>query len=142
MPNIERASKLSLMSLLFIFTVNTLATESEVDNKKITRAEIRFYKINKDNITQKVLFTKRKARKPGCHNFIKKVRLHRTVQIAYKQCQVFSKKNCEADSVMSFYTKKEPDLHSIELSQGYGWYPVGKNLRGEKVKSWSCEAMS
>lgn len=134
MQNIKIA--ITLLALIFS-TTNSVARES--DDHKSNRQDIRFYKINKDNITQKIRFTKRKARKPGCHNFIKKVRLHRTVQIAYKQCQVFAKKNCAADSVISFFNKEEPDLHSTELSQGYGWYPVGQNLRGEKVKSWSCQ---
>jgi hypothetical protein len=103
------------------------------------RQDIRFYKINKDKITQKILFTTRKARKPGCHNFVKKVRLHRTVQFAYEQCHVFSKKDCVEDSIMSFHLEKEPELLTTELTQGYGWYPAGDHPRGEKVKSWSCE---
>lgn len=103
------------------------------------RKDIRFYKINKDEITQKIRFTNRKARKPGCHNFIKKVRLHRTVQFGYQACRVYSKKNCKEESVMKFYREKEPEFTTAELTQGYGWYPVGERKRGERVKSWSCE---
>ncbi len=103
------------------------------------RQDIRFYKINKDEITQKLRFTNRKARKPGCHNFIKRARLHRTVQFGYKVCRVYAKKNCKDESLMSFYREKEPEFKTTELSQGYGWYPVGEHKRGEKVKSWYCE---
>jgi len=103
------------------------------------RQDIRFYKINKDEITQKIRFTNRKARKPGCHNFIRKVRLHRTVQFGYGFCKVYSKKNCKEDSELSFFHNKEPEFKVMELSQGYGWYPFGDHKRGEKVKSWYCE---
>lgn len=102
------------------------------------RHDIRFYKINKDGITQKLRFTERKARKLGCHNFIHKARLHRTVQFGYEVCRVYAKKGCNTDSVMSFYRDKEPEPVS-ELTQGFGWYPVGEHERGEKVASWFCE---
>jgi hypothetical protein len=126
--------KTALVLALCVFMHTPAAAKSES-----SRQDIRFYKINKDKITQKVLFTARKARKSGCHNFIKKVRLHRTVQFAYSQCQVFTQKNCAEDSIMLFHLEKEPDLHTNALTQGYGWYPVGDHPRGEKVKSWSCE---
>lgn len=125
-----------LISINACISITLNAHASEPANP---RQEIRFYKKNKDESTQKIRFTKRKARKPGCHNFIKKVRLHRTVQFAYKQCQVFAQKNCVDDSVLSFYKSKEPELQITELSQGFGWYPVGDHPRGEKVKSWHCE---
>ena len=121
------------------FGSHSLVNASEPNSNYEPRSEIRFYKINKDGITQKILFNKRKARKPGCHNFMKRVRLHRTVQIAFKRCQVFSEKECASESVVLFHKKKEPDLHSNTLTQGYGWYPVGEHPRGEKVKSWLCE---
>ena len=117
--------------LLSVFHSNTLLAKD--------RKDIRFYKINKDEITQKIKFTNRKARKPGCHNFIKKVRLHRTVQFGYKACKVYAKKNCNEESLMTFYKEKNPDFTFNELTQGYGWYPVGEHKRGAKVKYWSCE---
>ena len=101
------------------------------------RHSIRFYKINKDGITQTIRFTASKARKPGCHNFIRKARLHRVVQFQYKSCRVYSKKGCDAESLMSFYRDKEP-TPTTELSEGFGWYPVGDHERGEKAKSWFC----
>jgi hypothetical protein len=103
------------------------------------RQRISFYKINKDGITQALRFTARKARSPGCHNFIKKARLHRVVQFQYKVCHVYAKKRCDADSIMSFYLEKEPESQTTDLTQGYGWLPVGEHKRGEKAKSWHCE---
>lgn len=121
---------------LATLTNGTLAHAAEKGSAGQT---IRFYKINKDDITQKILFTNRKARNPGCHNFVKKVRLHRTVQLAYEHCQVFSKKNCATDSVMTFFKKDAPEIQLTKLAQGFGWYPAGEHPRGEKVKSWSCQ---
>jgi hypothetical protein len=102
------------------------------------RQSIRFYKINKDGITQALRFTASKARTPGCHKFIRKARLHRVVQFQYKVCRVYSKKGCDAESLMSFYRDKEP-TPTTELKEGFGWYPVGDHERGEKAKSWFCE---
>jgi len=102
------------------------------------RQNIRFYKINKDDITQSLRFTAKKARTPGCHNFMRKARLHRVVQFQYKVCRVYSKKSCNSESLMSFYRDKEP-TPTTELSEGFGWYPVGDHERGEKAKSWFCE---
>ena len=118
--------------------IHSSVAASVVEEKK-SRQDIRFYKMNRDEGVQKIRFTRRKARNPGCHNFIKKIRLHKTVQFAYKQCQVFRKKDCNADSTVTFYTQKEPDTHTTELQQGFGWIPVGEHKRGEKVKSWFCE---
>jgi hypothetical protein len=101
------------------------------------RSSIRFYKINKDGITQALRFTAGKARTPGCHNFMRKARLHRVVQFQYKSCRVYSKKSCDAESIMSFYRDKEA-TPTTELSEGFGWYPVGDHKRGEKAKSWFC----
>ena len=105
------------------------------------RQRISFYKINKDGITQALRFTRGKARRPGCHNFIRKARLHKVVQFQYRQCQVFSQKNCAADSQMQFYRDDEPEILANNLSSGYGWRPVGDHKRGEKAKSWHCTAI-
>ncbi len=103
------------------------------------RQRISFYKINKDGITQSVRFVAAKARKPGCHNFIRKTRLHRVVSYRYERCHVYTKKNCDAESILSFHTEKEPEKATTELIEGFGWYPVGDHKRGERAKSWHCE---
>jgi len=105
------------------------------------RQRISFYKINKDGITQALRFTRRKGRQPGCHNFIRKARLHKVVQFQYQQCQVFSKKNCAPESQMQFYRDDEPEILAKDLSSGFGWRPVGEHKRGEKAKSWNCQIL-
>lgn len=102
------------------------------------QSEIRFYKINKDEITQRLRFTRKKSRQPGCHNFLKRARLHKAVQFGFKSCRVYVRKNCAEDSIMSFYRDKEPEPVT-NLTQGYGWLPVGEHKRGERVRSWHCE---
>lgn len=102
------------------------------------QSEIRFYKINKDEITQRLRFTRKKSRQPGCHNFLKRARLHKAVQFGFKSCRVYANKDCAEDSIMSFYRDKEPQPVT-NLIQGYGWLPVGEHERGERVRSWYCE---
>jgi len=100
---------------------------------------IRFYKINNKEQADKIRFTASKARKPGCHNFIKKVRVHRVVQIGYNACALYSAKNCAKESSVVATRAKEPNQQKTELSQGYSWFPVDEHKRGARLKSWSCE---
>jgi hypothetical protein len=129
---VARSLFVALFSAL-ILTASSLPTVNAAGKQ-----EIRFYKINKDGITQRLRFTTRKSRQPGCHNFLKRARLHRAVQFAYSNCRVYQEKDCADSSVMSFTRDKEPEP-TTELSQGYGWYPVGEHERGELVRSWYCE---
>jgi len=100
---------------------------------------IRFYKINNKDQADKIRFTAKKAGKPGCHNFIKKVRVHRIVQIGYNTCALYSAKNCAAESLVSATRSKEPDQPKGQLAQGYSWFPVDEHKRGARLKSWLCE---
>ena len=100
---------------------------------------IRFYKINKKDQADRIQFTASKARKPGCHNFIKKARVHRVVQIGYTSCQLYSSKNCAADTAIPAVRAKQSDQQKTELAQGYSWFPVDENKRGARLKSWYCE---
>ena len=126
-----------LVITLCLSTLIIVSTSTTADAK--TRQRISFYKINKDDITQALRFVRGKARKPGCHNFIRKARLHKVVQFSYQQCQVYSEKNCAADSIMQFYRDDEPEIIQSDLSEGFGWRPVGEHKRGEKAKSWNCD---
>jgi len=131
--------KPTLFKLIAAFTTATLLAFLATSATAKDRHRISFYKINKDGITQGLRFTARKARKPGCHNFIRKARLHQVVQYRYKVCHVYAKKSCNAESIMSFHLEKEPENPTTDLSEGYAWYPVGEHERGEKAKSWYCE---
>jgi len=131
----------TLKALACLMCATLIALCSVPQSQASERQRISFYKINKDGITQALRFTRRKARKPGCHNFIRKARLHKVVQFQYAQCQVFSQKNCSADSQMQFYRDDEPDILAKNLTSGFGWRPVGDHKRGEKAKSWHCQAI-
>lgn len=100
---------------------------------------IRFYKINNKEQADKIRFTASKARRPGCHNFIKTVRVHRVVQIGYAACSVYASKNCKTESLVPAIRTKEPHQKKTELGQGYSWFPVDENKRGARLKSWQCE---
>ena len=127
----------ALKSLLTVSIAIFLATTS-AQSVASDRQGIRFYKINKDGITQALRFTAKKARKAGCHNFIRKARLHKVVHFEYKICRVYAEKSCLTESIMNFYREKEP-APVTDLSEGFGWHPVGDHERGEKAKSWFCE---
>ncbi len=132
---------LSARPLAYVLCSALMVVCSPSQSQASERQRISFYKINKDGITQALRFTRSKARKPGCHNFIRKARLHKVVQFQYQQCQVFSQKNCAADSQMPFYRDDEPEILAENLTSGFGWRPVGDHKRGEKAKSWNCEAI-
>ena len=101
--------------------------------------KIRFYKINNKEQADKIRFTARKSRKPGCHNFVRKVRVHRVVQIGYNSCTIYSSKNCAEENAVVAIRDKEPNQQKSELSQGYSWFPVDEHKRGARLKSWYCE---
>ncbi len=103
------------------------------------RQDLRLYRVNKDGLSDRFWFTRGAARKPGCHNLRKKSRLHSAVQFGYEVCRIYTAKNCAPDSLLTF-TSKEQSTPSSELSQGYRWYTVSDHKKGERVKSWSCEA--
>jgi len=130
-------TKASLIVFIAI-ALNSIAAAE--DSQASDRQEIRFYKIHKGGATQRIRFTAKKAKRPGCHNFLRRARLHRAVQFAYKTCRVYSKKNCSEDSLVFFDREKDSEPTS-DLTQGYGWYPVGEHERGEIVRSWYCESL-
>ena len=103
------------------------------DNQKI-----RFYKANNKGQTDLIWFTNKKAKKPGCHNFLLKTRVYKAVQFGYQSCVLYSKKNCPAGSEIAV-THKDVDIPTTSLSEGYGWLPESKHRRGAKLRSWSCE---
>jgi len=113
------------------------ASTSTVDAK--SRQEVRFYKVNKDGISQRLRFTTKKSRRAGCHNLIKKARIHKVSHFGYAYCEVFQSSDCLEESKMQFAHDKVEESQT-QLSQGYGWQPIGEHERGEKMKSWRCVA--
>ena len=103
-----------------------------------SRQEIRFYEANKLLQTDRVSFTAKKARKPGCHNFILRTRVYQANQLGYKSCSLFSEKNCAQDSIVEVNRTKDQTAVT-SLSQGFSWFPIDENERGAILRSWQCE---
>jgi len=71
------------------------------------RQTIRFYKVDRQIQADRIKFTKNKAAKPGCHNFRKKARVYKTVQIGYSGCSLYAKKGCDSESII-MVSEKDP----------------------------------
>ena len=112
-----------------LFTASAAAAE---------RQEIRFYKVNKNLQSDRIWFTKKKGRAPGCHNFLKKTRVYKAVQFGFESCTLYSKKACAAGSEIAVTRKKDP-TPLTQFSQGFGWLPASEHKRGVKLRSWSCQ---
>lgn len=128
--------------LLFNFLTASIAWQansvSYAENAEVNkRQDIRLYRINKDGIATRFWFTRGKANKAGCHNIRKRSRLHRAVQFGFSECKIFTQKDCADDSVLSFSRKDAPQPET-KLEQGYSWFVISDNERGELVKSWHC----
>lgn len=103
-----------------------------------TRQNIRFYKINKHEQTDRIRFTSKKGRTAGCQNFLKKTRVYKAIQFGFESCQLFSKKDCPAGTEIPVNRDKDPEP-TVTLTQGYGWLPQSEHKRGVKLRSWSCQ---
>ncbi|RBP53408.1 hypothetical protein [Arenicella xantha] len=138
---VTKTAQIGVLCLILLILPGTqLKAKADQNSRAETkqRQEIRFYKINKDGITQRLRFTTKKSRSAGCHNLVKRGRLHRAMQFGYGSCQIFAKKDCDATSLMTFKREKETEVVS-DLTQGYGWLPIGEHERGEHFRSWHCE---
>ena len=114
------------------------------------RSELRLYKINKHGQSSRLRFTSKKSKLEGCQNLIKASRIHRVVQFGFQWCVVYSEKDCPESA--SLYLKQGDDKEAFtKLAQGYSWYlgaepkdekfpKYSKKERGQKVKSWQCQA--
>ena len=106
---------------------------------RIKHRDVRFYKVNKFLQADRIRFTKKKAAQAGCHNFLKKSRVYRTVQFGFGACSLFSHKGCPLDSVIAVAREKD-EVTTTVMAEGYGWFPQSKHSQGSKVKSWFCSA--
>ena len=101
--------------------------------------DVRFYKVNKFLQADRIRFTKKKAKSIGCHNFLKKSRVHRAVQFGYGACSLFSKKDCPLDSVIAVARKKD-EVTTTVMAEGYGWFTQSEHPQGSKLRSWYCSS--
>lgn len=102
------------------------------------REEIRFYEANKFLQTDRLSFVGKKAREPGCHNFLRRNRVYQINQIGFSSCSVYSQKDCEAESLMELNRTKD-ETPVTTMSQGFSWFLIDENERGAFIRSWHCE---
>lgn len=101
------------------------------------RQEIRFYKANKQLQTDRIWFTKKKSKQAGCHNFLKAARVYKLVLLGYDYCEIYTQKDCQADSLVGA-TRKKGTISAKKLTEGYAWLPISEHKKGEKLRSWQC----
>ena len=102
------------------------------------KPQIRFYKIDKQEQTSKILFASKRGRQSDCQNFLKRKRVYQVNQFGFANCRLYAEKHCVADSVIQVTRSK--DLTPVEnLSQGFSWFPISEHKRGVKLRSWQCD---
>ena len=126
--------------VLFLLT-SCAVTWAQLDESPIGATKtVRFYKVNRSIQATRIWFTDRAASQAGCHNFIRKVRLHRLVQLGFQRCHVYTQKSCQAQSIVSALREPDDDASAnTELTQGVSWFFTRHHPRGTRVKSWFCE---
>lgn len=100
--------------------------------------DIRFYKANK-KLQQDRIMDFGKGDEAGCHDFLKKTRVHRIGVVGYQHCVLYSERDCAAGSEIPSKWK-EGGESKIELTQGARWFPEREDIRGTHVGSWNCVA--
>ena len=127
-----------VISLTALLVCACVVDTASAGSNGASRQEIRFYKANRALQTDRIWFTKKKARVAGCHDFIKKTRVFKVVQFGYQQCTLYSKKSCQIGSEIPARQSEEVETH-LQLTQGFAWLPESEHKRGAKLRSWSCE---
>jgi len=108
-------------------------------------ADIRFYKINKHQQSDRLWVSKKKSTRSGCNNFRGAPRIFKVVQIGYQSCSIYSAKNCSEESLIRA-RHNGIDAYAKNLSEGFGWQPStdtalskqSNDSRGVKLRSWNC----
>jgi len=123
-----------------VLTDTTATSLLGIDNAEAaSKQTVRFYKVNRQLQADRLRFTNKAAKKPGCHNFIKKTRVHRLVQLGYESCSLYAKKSCLAESIISAVTEKDKTPVTT-LTEGKSWFFDIEHRRGTRAKSWYCES--
>lgn len=123
------------MSKIFLTLVVTLSLAAVSFSAFARDPEIRLYKMTRDGHSEKYqLFGK--ADNPGCHNTPYRYKVYKVAVLAFKTCSVYSKKDCQPDSILTAYWKKKKS--STTMKQGTRWY-LAKDESEVGVSSWSCE---
>lgn len=95
---------------------------------------VRFYKINKKGQQRHLEFT-RNTDEQGCHNFLKRTKVHRVAQVRFDYCKVFTERDCAEGSEIAarWEGKEEP---TTKLTQGSLWLLADTD--NVKIRSWEC----
>ncbi|MCK5359972.1 MAG: hypothetical protein KAJ95_05065, partial [Gammaproteobacteria bacterium] len=78
-----------------------------------------------------------KANNPGCQNTPYTYHVYKVAVLAFKNCSVFSEKNCQPDSILTAYWKNK-DKPATNMKQGTRWF-LARDESEVDVSSWSCE---
>ncbi len=125
-----------MFRLLLLFLL-TLSLASISFSAFARDPEIRLYKMTRDGISVKyALFGK--GDNPGCHNTPYTYNVYKVAVLAFKNCSVYSAKNCTPESILPAYWKSKESKVNTKMKQGTRWFLA---LDGSEaaVSSWSCE---
>ena len=122
---------------------NDQKANTQKDNGPSSQAvkTIRFYRLNNQQQGIRLNVPKEKANVAACHNFKRRKRIAKVIQIGFSYCSLYSEKNCLDESIIHA-SHSGQDTFSKKLTQGYGWQTeqiTKKDKKGVKVKSWYCE---
>ena len=108
-----------------------------LDKPVSPKQSIRFYKANRALQVDRIAFTGGETKAPGCHNFLKKNRVYKVLQIGFAVCHLYAKKGCDVSSLVPV-ANEEQEFGSFMLKEGAAWFPQSEHEQGAKVGSWSC----
>jgi hypothetical protein len=74
---------------------------------------------------------------PSVHLSIPDAHVYKVAVLAFKNCSVFSAKDCRPDSILTAYWKNK-DKPATQLKQGTRWF-LTRDGSEVDVSSWSCE---
>ena len=150
-------SKKSFITTLLLITTSSTINATEANKKENSHTNsiekkpsstvanelqtIRFYRANKHQQKIRLTISKNKSSETGCHNFKRSRRIATIVQIGYQACSIYTKKNCDTESIIRANHSGQ-DAFSELLTEGHGWLPKPqskKDRRGVKLRSWSCQ---
>ncbi len=99
--------------------------------------EIRLYKMTRDGHSEKyMLFGK--GDNPGCNNTPYTYHVYKVAVLAFKNCSVYSAKNCTPESILPAYWKNKESKVNTKMKQGTRWF-LAPDSSEVAVSSWSCE---
>jgi len=125
------------MAKILLLIILSLSLASTSFSSFARDPEIRLYKMTRDGHSEKyMLFGK--ADNPGCHNTPYTYNVYKVAVLAFKNCSVYSAKDCSPEAILPAYWKSKESKVNNKMKQGTRWFLA---LDGSEVgvSSWSCE---